>query len=266
MTAALRHYCRHDRTKLTEPTENLRRAFCCRGCFNSFYRSRCRVCGQPFRRKTEWQKTCVAQKCKAEIRRFPLAYSWPEKRGKGKSPSNDGRPPSNAHSTGIKFGLKGNPPPARCLREWWWGNPVDGDLSLYNQDDLTVVRVLEGGRYWLAYPHTTPTLSWPDDDLDLVKHRAESIALNALSLDAGTAARWAKDNATPHPMGPPLNRQPTEVGSATAIKFKHHGLWSDDLEIPDFLRRRGANSAVTEAPSLVPEQPDMQADIAEAKQ
>jgi hypothetical protein len=38
MTEALRHHCRYDRAKLSEPTDNPRRAFCCRGCFNRFYR------------------------------------------------------------------------------------------------------------------------------------------------------------------------------------------------------------------------------------
>ena len=79
MTIALRHSCRHCRIKLAEPTENLRRAFCARGCYRSFFRSRCVVCEETFRRKTEWQKTCIRKACKAELRRFPLAYSWLEK-------------------------------------------------------------------------------------------------------------------------------------------------------------------------------------------
>jgi hypothetical protein len=86
MTLALRHQCRKCRTKLNEPTDNPRRAFCCRGCFNSFYRSRCVVCEGSFRRKNEQQRTCVDVGCKAEIRRFPLAYSWPEKRETGNTP------------------------------------------------------------------------------------------------------------------------------------------------------------------------------------
>src|SRR6266576_3403052 len=46
MTDALRHYCRNSRcrTKLREPVENEHAAFCCRGCFEQFYRSRCAVC------------------------------------------------------------------------------------------------------------------------------------------------------------------------------------------------------------------------------
>jgi hypothetical protein len=41
-----RHYCRnlHCRSKLKAPVENERDAFCTRGCFEIFYRTRCRVC------------------------------------------------------------------------------------------------------------------------------------------------------------------------------------------------------------------------------
>jgi hypothetical protein len=74
----LRHYCRQDRTKLRDPIDNPHRAFCCRGCFNRFYRSRCVVCERPIHRKNERQRTCINKECKTALRRFPLAYSWPE--------------------------------------------------------------------------------------------------------------------------------------------------------------------------------------------
>jgi hypothetical protein len=79
MTAPLRHRCRFCRTKLAEPTDNPRRGFCCRGCFNSFYRSHCLVCESPIRLKRENQlRLCIDVRCKAEVRRFPEAYSWPD--------------------------------------------------------------------------------------------------------------------------------------------------------------------------------------------
>jgi hypothetical protein len=55
MKQSLRHYCRNPRCrmKLQAPVENEHRAFCCRGCFESFYRSRCLVCEEPMRRKTD---------------------------------------------------------------------------------------------------------------------------------------------------------------------------------------------------------------------
>ena len=44
-----RKRCRNPkcRMKLPEPTSNEREAFCTRGCFNSFYQHRCRVCEKP---------------------------------------------------------------------------------------------------------------------------------------------------------------------------------------------------------------------------
>jgi hypothetical protein len=45
-------------------------------------------------------------------------------------------------------------------------------------------------------------LSWPD--LAKAKHRAESVALSAIALDAVNpklAARIKRNNETPHPMG-----------------------------------------------------------------
>src|SRR5262249_30212045 len=123
MTTALRHFCRHDRTKLAEPTDNPRRAFCCRGCFNSFYRSRCRVCESPSRRRTECQKTCIDRRCKAELRRFPLVYSWPEKVQRehetGNTRQNDSRASETPDSIGSKRPLKSTPS-SHYLREWWW--------------------------------------------------------------------------------------------------------------------------------------------------
>ncbi len=108
MTAPLRHYCRHDRTKLAGPTDNLRRAFCCRGCFNSYFRSRCVVCEAPIRRKNERQRTCIDIRCKAELRRFPLAYAWPETTNPPYPTSNVGGPSKTPDFIGSKGALRGD--------------------------------------------------------------------------------------------------------------------------------------------------------------
>src|SRR5260370_35580344 len=44
--ATLRHRCRNPRCRLRlpKPVENEHHAFCCRSCFESFYRARVRVC------------------------------------------------------------------------------------------------------------------------------------------------------------------------------------------------------------------------------
>ncbi len=42
----LRHFCRNPRcrSKLPAPVSNLREAFCTRGCYLGFHRTRCLVC------------------------------------------------------------------------------------------------------------------------------------------------------------------------------------------------------------------------------
>jgi hypothetical protein len=95
---------------------------------------------------------------------------------------------------------------------------------------------LQGGRWHLRSPVTILPQSW--DSQEAAEHGAESFALMAIPLDPKLAARVAKDNSTPHPMGPPLNR-PVNYGDAanTKIAFNLGDRWSDkDFEIPPFLR------------------------------
>jgi hypothetical protein len=49
-----RHYCRNPkcRSRLKEPVEHPRDAFCARGCSAGFYRTRCRVCEEKFELRT----------------------------------------------------------------------------------------------------------------------------------------------------------------------------------------------------------------------
>jgi hypothetical protein len=66
----LRHCCRNPRckSKLPEPVENIREAFCARGCHTSFYRKRCLACEMPMERKTETQRLCGRPRCRSEFR------------------------------------------------------------------------------------------------------------------------------------------------------------------------------------------------------
>jgi hypothetical protein len=244
MTDTLRHQCRKCRAKLSAPVENLRHAFCTRGCFGSHYRSRCRVCEGSIRRKSEQQKTCTDRRCKNELRRYPRAYSWPVEHNLDNHPSDVSR----AQETPGFVGSKGPVLPRhRCLREWWWGGDDVGDYSLYDKDGLTIACiVLAAGRYWLRTPIAIgpgwpyERVSWPS--LEQAKRGAEAAALGSLPLDPATTARIKRDNATPHPMGPPLNRpvpplDPAERAVGLEIAFTASGPRSVDLEIPDFLRR-----------------------------
>jgi len=90
-------------------------------------------------------------------------------------------------------------------------------------------------------------MSWPD--LEQAKHRAESLALAAIPLetvDPKLAARIKRDNATPHPMGSPLNRpwpiglQDGEVhlGANSRIATADIAKTGDPGPIPDFLQRK----------------------------
>jgi len=104
--------------------------------------------------------------------------------------------------------------------------------------------VLEGGRYHLRSPLVRPRLSWPN--LEQARHGAELLALYSLPLDANLAARIKRDNATPRPMGPPLNRpwpiglQDGEVhlGTNSRTATADIAKTGDPGPTPDFLQRK----------------------------
>jgi hypothetical protein len=64
MSETARHYCRRCRSKLSAAVENLRDAFCCRGCYRQHYHSRCLVCEREMTRTTGNQRLCGRRKCK----------------------------------------------------------------------------------------------------------------------------------------------------------------------------------------------------------
>jgi hypothetical protein len=244
MSVELRHYCRNlkCRSKLPAPIENVRKAFCCRGCHGAFYRSRCLVCEKDTgtnpltgeKRKRLGQRKFCGRKCKAEARQFPPVYAWvlPD-------PVRRARSSSSCDKMGLKTGPASDRPTSHCLRGWWWGGDGHRDHSLYDRDGLTIARVvLEGdGRYHPRKPIATPRQAWAH--LEEAKRGAESFALMAIPLAAvgpKLAARIKRDNETPHPMGSPLNRRPL-TGDATPSDWRPTGNGADVPDIPDFLRR-----------------------------
>jgi len=66
----LRHRCRNPRCrgKLKRPVDNPHHAFCCPGCFASYFRNRCLVCERSYQRKREQQCFC-RPKCRVEFGR-----------------------------------------------------------------------------------------------------------------------------------------------------------------------------------------------------
>jgi hypothetical protein len=125
MNVALRHRCRnlHCRMKLKAPVENERHAFCCRGCFNSFYRSRCLVCEKDIsldpltgeRRDRSSRRKFCGRKCKAEAVKFPHTYQHPTKATTGSR---------SARFTGLKSAHKRILGPAYVLDAEVWGGRI----------------------------------------------------------------------------------------------------------------------------------------------
>jgi hypothetical protein len=76
--ALSRHMCRNPRcrTKLQAPTENERRAFCCKGCHTVFYRRRCVVCERELPPGPQNRKLCRSAKCRNEYARFPHLFRF----------------------------------------------------------------------------------------------------------------------------------------------------------------------------------------------
>jgi hypothetical protein len=106
----LRHRCRNPRCrcKLPVPTDNPRNAFCTRGCFTSFYRSKCLVCEQPMERKQENQLTC-GKNCGGKLQRDRSRFfaKW------GQIPPTLQHPLENPVNTGTKTAHK----PGRAWRQ-----------------------------------------------------------------------------------------------------------------------------------------------------
>jgi hypothetical protein len=201
------------------------------------------VCEEPIRRKNERQRFGSGHKtCEQEYRRFPHVYD-PPKRKKPLDPVRCTTGSRSAHSTGLKIGIEGHPPTAHCLRDWWWGGDRDRDHSLYDRDGLTIARIVLGddSRYHRRSPVTWQRMSWPD--LGEAKRRAMSMALAGIPLaasDPKLAARIKRDNETPHPMGPPLNRPPL-TSDATSSDWRPTGNGAGVLNIPPFLQRAARN-------------------------
>src|SRR5262249_27448353 len=206
-----RKRCRNPRcrSKLPTPVENEHHAFCCRGCHSSFYRSRCLVCEDQMKRKRSDQRIKSGHgKCSAEYRRFPRVYDLPQ-RSDVPMVGISNVSLAEAHFTGTFSGPIGERPHHRALRHWSWHSD---ELEHELRDAAgTLLARLESnaGRHRLTCPRTTPILSWAD--LGEAKSRAESFALMTIpsaAVDPKLAARIERDNETPHPMGPPLNRPP----------------------------------------------------------
>jgi hypothetical protein len=58
----VRKRCRKCKSKLPVPTSNDREGFCCRGCYDQFYRKHCRICERSFAELDEARKSISQRK------------------------------------------------------------------------------------------------------------------------------------------------------------------------------------------------------------
>ena len=108
---AMRHYCRNPkcRMKLPAPVSNDREAFCTRGCYQSFYLKRCRVCECPIEQKRDGRRLlCKKPKCRA---------AWQALGGFGRYavPSDAAKASKTLDFIDLKQGVRGDRP------EHWTG-------------------------------------------------------------------------------------------------------------------------------------------------
>src|SRR5262249_16977433 len=121
-----RHYCRnlHCRSKLKAPVENERDAFCTRGCFEIFYRTRCRVCERRLdanpmtggKRVADGRRRFCGRKCASKAPIDPRGYrDSPPRKRRARS----------AHLAGLKSGDRGDrariSTPAHVIAAEVWG-------------------------------------------------------------------------------------------------------------------------------------------------
>jgi hypothetical protein len=83
--------------KLSRPTDNRGRAFCCAGCHASYFKNRCTVCEVTLPVGPSNRKVCRRAQCRAELRKFPERYRWVK---------SVKRPLGNPVKSGVKTGTK----------------------------------------------------------------------------------------------------------------------------------------------------------------
>jgi hypothetical protein len=153
----LRHRCRNPkcRSKLPKPVENERLAFCTRGCFTSFYRQRCLVCQQPFKRKRENQHICGRPSCKPTF--------WGNR--KQFDPNEYlGTPSARVTSkTSIKPGIKTAHEPEKPWRIVAGGQPITA------------------GQYHCATVPDGPDCQWRDGECDRLEARNSALLRRSAS-------------------------------------------------------------------------------------
>ena len=182
MSTGEHHYCRNQRcrSKLPEPVENPHRAFCCRSCFEQFYRTRCLVCEK--HKHHQRRQLCGHVNCKREKARFPHLFEWPST-----VPAPIAGTVKVTQEVPILRPLKWL---SGSLRGFAWAE-TDGDTWILHHRDGTVSAVVRraeiGDHWWVARPRVYPAP--PIEPLADAQRRAVHTALWGLRLDRKSARR-----------------------------------------------------------------------------
>jgi hypothetical protein len=170
-----RHFCRNPRcrSKLPEPVENPHAAFCTKGCWQQYHRSRCCVCERPIEQPKRGgeRRLCKRRVCRLELDKWPARYL-----PFGQSIQKHEIASRNADKTALSL--------PRSLRHWHWQkmSGEDHDYELIDGKGKMVARIRqEGTHWWVSRPRMTPEP--PLETLDQARSRAISVALAALPLD-----------------------------------------------------------------------------------
>ncbi|MGH8523627.1 MAG: hypothetical protein ACREXY_05255 [Gammaproteobacteria bacterium] len=180
----LRHYCRNPRcrSKLDEPVDSDRRAFCKRGCHATFYRHRCVVCEKSITRRMETKRLCGSGKCAYAHKQNPEVYAF---QGSIMAPA-----PQSGSETPIKWAFKSG---VYTGRGWRW-NDAEDDHELVNQEGKIVASFrADSDGYLITGPRGHPAQRAAT--LEGARKLAISLALASMPLAPGTASRLARDNA-----------------------------------------------------------------------
>jgi hypothetical protein len=167
----LRHFCRNPRcrSKLKASVESKHRAFCTRGCFESFYLKRCRVCERDLRSTRGGRLYCrPPSKCRLEASRRPGRYQWLPPYRNAQSDS------KSAHLTGVFWRDETG-------GGWRW-EETDEDHKLFERDGRLAAWIEGGGGIggWRIIDPEVCLVLAPLLDLETAKRRARDVALWAL--------------------------------------------------------------------------------------
>jgi nuclear transport factor 2 (NTF2) superfamily protein len=235
---AMKHYCRNPRCKmkLAEPVDNERQAFCTPGCQTTFYRNRCVVCEKGLPDGRADRKLCKRASCRNEYRRFPHLFAFA-----GRKPALPTGRVEIASKTSIKSGSFWCD---KSGRGWRWEQYGDEHWLFDRDGDVEARLILIGDRYIVRL---TPGIDYrTPSPLDDAKRLAISLALGRLPLEPKYAERLARLNELPP--DPPQNLVPWTASYLAGLANVEHAhrcapsivpddIRSDDLNIPDFLRR-----------------------------